>query len=65
MPEDVLTIVEHGEYVKTTERTLYRPVQEGRLPAFKVRNSWLFRRGDLERWFSKQVRTCRANKGHR
>ncbi len=61
MPEDILTIREVTEYLKVTERTLYRLVQEGQLPAFKVGNSWRFRRADLERWISKQARTPRTN----
>jgi excisionase family DNA binding protein len=57
MPEDILTIREVAEYLKVTERTLYRLVQEKQIPAFKVGNSWRFRRDDLERWISKQART--------
>jgi excisionase family DNA binding protein len=62
MPEDILTIREVAEYLKVTERTLYRLVQEGQLPAFKVGNSWRFRRDDLERWISKQARTTRTTR---
>lgn len=56
MSEDILTIREVAEYLKVTERTLYRLVQDGKLPAFKVGNSWRFRREDLERWISEQSR---------
>ncbi len=56
MPEDILTIREVADYLKVTERTLYRLVQDGKLPAFKVGNSWRFRREDLERWISEQSR---------
>ncbi len=48
MPEDILTIREVADYLKVTERTLYRLVQEGKLPSFRVGNSWRFRREDLE-----------------
>lgn len=57
MPEDILTIREVADYLKVTERTLYRLVQNGKLPAFKVGNSWRFRREDLERWISEQSRS--------
>lgn len=56
MPEDILTVREVADYLKVTERTLYRLVQDRKLPAFKVGNSWRFRRQDLERWISKQSR---------
>lgn len=48
MPRDILTIREVADYPKLTERTLYRLVQEGKRPAFKVGNSWRLRREDLE-----------------
>ena len=61
MPEDILTIREVADYLKVTERTLYRLVQDGKLPAFKVGNSWRFRREDLERWISEQSRGTDTN----
>ena len=36
MPEDILTIKEVADYLKVTERILYRLVQVGKIPAFKV-----------------------------
>jgi excisionase family DNA binding protein len=62
MPEDILTIREVADYLKVTQRTLYRLVQEGALPAFKVGNSWRFRREDLERWISEQSRGTDTNR---
>ena len=62
MPEDILTIREVADYLKVTERTLYRLVQEGKLPAVKVGNSWRFRREDLERWISEQSRGTDTNR---
>ena len=62
MPEDILTIREVADYLKVTERTLYRLVQDGTLPAFKVGNSWRFRREDLERWISEQSRGTDTNR---
>ncbi len=62
MPEDILTIREVADYLKVTERTLYRLVQDGKLPAFKVGNSWRFRREDLERWISEQSRGADTNR---
>ena len=62
MPEDILTIREVADYLKVTERTLYRLVQDGKLPAFRVGNSWRFRREDLDRWISEQSRGTDANR---
>jgi excisionase family DNA binding protein len=56
MPEDILTIKEVADYLKLTERTLYRLAQEGKIPAFKVGGSWRFRRDDLDHWIRQQTR---------
>lgn len=34
--------------------SLYRLVQDWKLPAFRVGNCWRFRREDLEQWLSQQ-----------
>ena len=54
MADDILTIKEVAEYLKLTERTLYRLVQEGKLPGFKVGNSWRFKQADIDRWIEDQ-----------
>lgn len=51
---DILTIKEVADYLKLTERTLYRLVQEGRVPGFKVGNSWRFKRADIDDWIEIQ-----------
>jgi excisionase family DNA binding protein len=58
--EEILTIRDVADYLKVTQRTLYRLVQEGKLPAFKVGNSWRFRRDDLNRWISDQQKLRNA-----
>jgi len=60
--QEILTIREVADYLKVTQRTLYRLVQDGKLPAFKVGNSWRFRREDLERWISEQSRGTDTNR---
>ncbi len=54
MREDILTIKDVAEYLKVTERTLYRLAQEGKIPAFKVGASWRFKRGDIYAWIEGQ-----------
>ncbi len=54
MADDILTIKEVADYLKLTERTLYRLVQEGKIPGFKVGSSWRFKRADIERWIEEQ-----------
>lgn len=55
MPEDVLTLKEVAEYLKVTERTIYRMVAERKIPAFKVGGSWRFRLTEIDEWIRAQT----------
>ncbi len=54
MAKDIITIKEVAKFLKVTERTLYRLVQEGKVPAFKVGGSWRFELADIEAWIAEQ-----------
>ena len=56
MPEEILTIREVAEFLKVTERTIYRLVADSQIPAFKVGGSWRFRKAELIHWMSEQSR---------
>ena len=50
-PKDELwTVEETCRYLKVARRTLYRYIEEHRLPGFKLGKEWRFVRSDLERW---------------
>ena len=51
---DVITIRELAAYLKMAEKTLYRLVAEGVVPGFKVGGAWRFRKGEIDKWISKQ-----------
>lgn len=57
MDDTILTVRQVADYLKVTERTLYRLAQEGKIPAFKVGGTWRFRRGDLDQWIRDQNQT--------
>ncbi len=61
MAKDILTIKEVAEYLKVTERTLYRLAQEGKVPAFKVGGSWRFQLADIEAWIAEQKEALLKN----
>ena len=63
MPDEILTLREVAEYLKIGERTAYRLVQEGKLPAFKVGGTWRLRRGDLDSWIEQQTAAHTEPKG--
>jgi excisionase family DNA binding protein len=43
-----------AEYLKVTERTIYRLAAAKKIPAFKVGGSWRFSRADIEAWIKQQ-----------
>lgn len=50
----ILTIKEIADYLKVTERTIYRLAAAKQLPAFKIGGSWRFSRKDIEDWIKQQ-----------
>ena len=50
-----LTLREVAELLKLSEKTIYRLVQQGDIPAFKVGGSWRFRASDIEEWIEGQL----------
>lgn len=55
MTEDIFTLREVADYLKVTERTIYRLVAEKQIPAFKVGGGWRFRRADLDAWIKQRT----------
>lgn len=47
---DVMTVREVAEYLKVKDRTIYRLVAQGDIPAFKVGGSWRFNKGKIDKW---------------
>jgi excisionase family DNA binding protein len=54
---DILMIKDVAEYLKVTERTIYRLAAAKKIPAFKVGGSWRFSRTDLDNWIREQTRS--------
>jgi len=52
---DVMTVREVAEYLKVKERTIYRLVAKGGIPAFKVGGSWRFRRAEIDEWITRRT----------
>lgn len=51
---EILTIKQVAEYLKVTERTIYRLAAVKKIPAFKVGGTWRFSRADIDRWIKQQ-----------
>jgi excisionase family DNA binding protein len=50
----ILTIREVADYLKVTERTIYRLAAAKKIPAFKVGGGWRFSRPDIDLWIREQ-----------
>jgi excisionase family DNA binding protein len=61
--DEILTVKELAEYLKIAEKTAYRFVSEGKIPAFKVGSAWRFRKAEIDRWISAQEKTSIKNEG--
>ncbi|MBN1850303.1 MAG: helix-turn-helix domain-containing protein [Deltaproteobacteria bacterium] len=50
--KDILTINEAAAFLKVGKRTIYKLVQEGKIPAKKVLNKWRFEKERLIKWIA-------------
>jgi excisionase family DNA binding protein len=53
---EILTLDEVAVYLKAGKRTVYRLVQQGEVPGFKLGGTWRFRRAELDRWIDAGIR---------
>lgn len=47
---DVLTVREVAEYLRLSESTVYRLVQDGEIPGRKIGGTWRFSKQSLDEW---------------
>jgi excisionase family DNA binding protein len=59
----IMTIGEVADYLKVTERTIYRLAGAKQIPAFKVGGSWRFSRADIDRWIREQSMNSQSETG--
>lgn len=51
---EILTIKQVADYLKVTERTIYRLAAAKKIPAFKVGGTWRFSRAEINQWIQQQ-----------
>jgi len=54
MESDLLTANEVSEYLRIPQSTVYKLVQEGKIPGFKVGRHWRFRRAVVQAWIKEK-----------
>ncbi len=52
--EELLTLKELSKYLKISKPTIYKMVEQGKIPALKIANQWRFKKGDIDGWLEKQ-----------
>jgi excisionase family DNA binding protein len=57
MDSEFLTAEEVAEYLRLPLSTVYKLVQDKRLPGFKVGKHWRFRREAFNEWIKQQERS--------
>ena len=66
--KEVMTLREASHYLGVSPDTLYKYINEHRIPAFKLGNRWRFKKDLLDRWMDKvservlDVKTTRIEK---
>ena len=55
--DEILNIKEVSDYLKIPVSTIYKLVQDGRIPATKVGKHWRFMRKDIDHLFEQELNT--------
>ena len=63
--EQVMTVKDVAQYLNVDEKTIYRLLKRGEMPAFKVLGSWRFEFADLRSWVAEQKKISSAGKGNK
>jgi excisionase family DNA binding protein len=59
---EILTLKQVAEFLKVTERTIYRLAAAKKIPAFKVGGTWRFSKAEITEWIQQQSKGGRADK---
>jgi len=55
MKTDIMTIREVANYLKMTEKTIYKLAKERKIPSFKVGGNWRFKKEAIDEWIEKNM----------
>jgi excisionase family DNA binding protein len=57
----LLTLEELAQYLRVTRKTIYRLLENGRIPAKKVGHQWRFEKADIDTWLQKSTKKKAVN----
>lgn len=59
---EILTLRQVAEFLKVTDRTIYRLATAKKIPAFKVGGTWRFSKAEITEWIQQQTQGGKADK---
>lgn len=59
---EILTLRQVAEFLKVTDRTIYRLAAAKKIPAFKVGGTWQFSKAEITEWIQQQTQGGKADK---
>ena len=59
---EILTLKQVADFLKVTERTIYRLAAAKKIPAFKVGGTWRFSRAELDQLIQRQQKCDKTDK---
>ncbi len=54
---EILTLKQVAQFLKVTERTIYRLAAAKKIPAFKVGGTWRFSKAEISQWIQQQTKS--------
>lgn len=58
---ELMTLEEVADYLRVTEKTVYRLLRRGKIPATKVGHQWRFHRASIDEWLNGNSVGVKAN----
>jgi len=62
---EVMNIRQASQYLGVSPDTLYKYVNEQKIPAFKLGNRWRFKKSKLDQWMEEQSADIESRDGKR
>lgn len=54
MVDEMMTVKELARYLKINEKTIYKLLKNGNIPASKIGGTWRFKKSIIEGWLEKE-----------
>jgi excisionase family DNA binding protein len=59
---ELMTLKEVARYLRLSDQTLYKMVEQGRVPALKAGTRWRFRKDEIDAWMRRRAKGVRRGR---